>query len=57
MRIVANAHKPPVIIPIVVVAVDIHVALVIPTVERGIALYRESSTPPPLEPSSSRGAG
>ena len=33
MKIVATASKPPVVIPLVVVAVDIHITLVIPTVE------------------------
>ena len=32
---VADAAEPPVVIPIVVVPVDIHVALVVPTVEGG----------------------
>jgi len=35
MRIVAAAGEPPVVIPPIVVAVDVHIALVIPTVERG----------------------
>jgi hypothetical protein len=35
MMRVANPNEPPIVIPVVVVAVDIHVALVIPTVERG----------------------
>ena len=38
MKRVADAAKPPIVIPIIVVAVDIHVALVIvPLVEGGIA--------------------
>ena len=49
MKKVANASKPPVVVPVVVVAVDIHLALVIPTVECGVALYRVSSASPPLE--------
>ena len=32
---VAKASEPPVVVPVVVVAVDVHVALVIPPVERG----------------------
>lgn len=33
---VANARKPPIVIPVIVVTVHVHVALVvIPTVERG----------------------
>ena len=34
MKRVADAPDPPVVIPIVVVAVDVHVVLVIPAVER-----------------------
>ncbi len=37
MKRVAQASEPPVVIPVVVVAVDIHVTLVVPPVERGIA--------------------
>ena len=32
---VANAREPPVVIPVVVVAVDVELALVVPPVERG----------------------
>ena len=35
MKRVAHASKPPVVVPVVVVAVDVHLALVVPTVERG----------------------
>ena len=35
MKKFAKASEPPVIVPIVVVLVDVHVALVIPAVERG----------------------
>ena len=49
MKRVVKAGEPPVVVPIVVVAVDVHLALVVPAVERGVALYRESSVPPPLE--------
>ena len=35
MKRVAEASKPPVVIPVVVVAIDVHVALVIPAVEGG----------------------
>ena len=35
MEQVAEASEPPVVVPVVVVAVDVHVALVIPPVERG----------------------
>lgn len=43
MKRVANAREPPVVVPVVVVAVDVHLALVVPTVERGVALYGVSS--------------
>jgi len=46
---VADAGEPPVVIPVVVVAVDVHVALVVPPVERGIALCKASPLSPPLE--------
>ncbi|KKR41614.1 MAG: hypothetical protein UT78_C0023G0005 [Candidatus Nomurabacteria bacterium GW2011_GWF2_40_12] len=36
MKRVADASEPPVVIPVVVVAVDVHVALVVPVIERGI---------------------
>jgi len=49
MKRVADARKPPVVVPVVVVAVHKHLALVIPTVERGVALYKVSSAPLPLE--------
>ncbi len=35
MKRVAKAGEPPVVIPVIVVAVDVHVPLVIPPVERG----------------------
>lgn len=35
MKRVAEAGKPPVVIPVVFVAIDVHVALVIPAVEGG----------------------
>ena len=49
MKRVAHASKPPVVVPVVVVAVDVHLALVVPTVERGVALYGVSSISLPLE--------
>ena len=49
MKRVANTGEPPVVVPVVVVAVDVHLALVVPTVERGVALYKVSSVPLPLE--------
>ena len=50
---VANTGEPPVVVPVVVVAVDVHLALVVPTVERGVALYGVSSISLPLEYSQS----
>ena len=35
MKRVAKTSEPPVVIPVVVVAVDVHVPLVVPPVERG----------------------
>lgn len=49
MKWVANTGEPPVVVPVVVVAVDVHLALVVPTVERGVALYGVSSISLPLE--------
>lgn len=49
MRIVAAAGEPPVVIPPIVVAVDVHIALVIPVVERGVALCDVPSLPLPIE--------
>jgi len=44
MKRVADAREPPVVVPVVVVAVDVHVALVVPPVERG-ELYKTPSIP------------
>ena len=38
---VANTGKPPVVIPVVVVAVDVHVALVTIAVEDRVAIMRD----------------
>jgi hypothetical protein len=46
MKRMAEASKPPVIVPFVVVAVDVHVTLVVPAVEGN--LYKMSSISPPL---------
>ncbi|MDP3875126.1 MAG: hypothetical protein Q8Q22_01235 [bacterium] len=48
MRRVADAREPPVVIPIVVVLVDVHVALVVPVAERG-EVYDKPSRSPPLK--------
>lgn len=48
MKRVANTRKPPIVIPVVVVVVDIHIAIVIEVVERG-NLCKISSVPPSLE--------
>jgi hypothetical protein len=36
MKKIAETREPPVVIPLIVVAVDIHVALVIPAVESSL---------------------
>ena len=36
MKRVAEAGEPPVVVPVIVVAVDVHVALVVPAVEGGL---------------------
>ena len=48
MKRLADAGEQPVVVPVVVVAVDVHVALVVPTVERG-EMCRIPSMSPPLE--------
>ena len=45
---VADAGEPPVVIPLVVVAVDVHVALVVPVVERD-EMCEKPSIPPLLD--------
>lgn len=50
MKRVAEASEPPVVVPVVVVHVDIHIALVVvPPVERG-EMYEVSPVPPPIDP-------
>lgn len=49
MKRVANTSERPVVVPVVVVAVDVQLALVVPTIERGVALYRVSSRSLPPE--------
>jgi len=44
MKKVADTGKPPVVIPVIVVTIDIHVTLVIVAVERG-ELYKIPSLP------------
>ena len=44
-----NAGKEPIVVPVVVVAIAIHVALVVPTVERQVAMCGTPSVPPPFE--------
>ena len=39
MKRVAEASDPPVVIPVIVVAVDVHVALVVPAVKRGHSVW------------------
>lgn len=47
MKRFAKAREPPVVVPVVVVAVDVHVALVVPAVEG--RSYEVPSVTPPLE--------
>ena len=48
MKRFADAGEPPVVVPVVVVAVHVHVALVVPLVERR-RLYIRPPTPLPIE--------
>jgi len=48
MKRVAKPREPPIVVPVVVVAIDVHLALVVPVVEHG-ELYKMPSVPPPLE--------
>jgi hypothetical protein len=49
MKRVADAREPPIVIPVVVVAVAIHVALAVPPVEREVTAYGAPSVPLPIE--------
>jgi hypothetical protein len=50
MKRVATHRKPPVVIPVIVVLVDIHLVLVVPAIEDRVAeKYRVASMPPPHE--------
>ena len=49
MKRVATPGEPIVAVPVAVIAVDVHLALVIPAVERSVAMYRIPSIPPSLE--------
>lgn len=53
MKKVADTSEPPVVIPIVVVTVDVHVALVIVPAVEGDHLYKVPSVTPLLEYSQS----
>lgn len=48
MKRVAQTGEPPVVVPVVVVTVDVHVALVVPAVE-GREMYGVPSMPPSVE--------
>ena len=48
MKRFADAREPPIVVPVVVIAIDVHVALVVPAVERG-ELCRVPPISPPLE--------
>jgi hypothetical protein len=45
----ATASKPPVVIPVIVVAVAVDFALIVPPVERDIGLCELPSVAPPLD--------
>ena len=45
MKRVADASKPPVVVPVIVIAIAVHVALVVPPVEREVPAYGEPSLP------------
>ena len=47
MKRVAHPRKPPVVVPVVVVPVNIHLALVVPTIEG--RMYKMPSIPSPFE--------
>lgn len=50
MKGVANTTEPPIVIPIIVVLVDIHVTLVIPCVKGLVAeMYEVPPASPPIE--------
>ena len=51
MKRVAHATENVVVVPVVVVAVDVHVRLAVPAIERG-ELCAIPSVPPPLDPPS-----
>ena len=36
MKRVADAGDPPIVIPVIVVAIDVHIALIVPAVESGL---------------------
>jgi hypothetical protein len=44
-----NAGQEPVVIPVIVVAVAVHVPLVVPAVERQVTMCEAPSVPPPIE--------
>ena len=48
MKRVADAAEPDVVVPVIVVAVHVDLALVVP-VERGVGMYEIPSMPPSLE--------
>jgi hypothetical protein len=50
MKRVATHREPPVVVPVIIVLVDVHLALAIPAIEDRVAnLYEEASVPPPIE--------
>ncbi|MCC6198814.1 hypothetical protein IT401_01190 [Candidatus Nomurabacteria bacterium] len=48
MKQVADPRKPPVVVPVVVIAVHVHITLVVPVVAvEGREAYKIPSVPPP----------
>ena|SRR3989344_3068751 len=45
MKKVADATNPPVVIPVVIIAIAVHLALVIPPVEGDVTIYKMPSVP------------
>ena len=44
-----DARKEPTVVPVIVVAVTVHVPLIVPAIERQVTMYGAPSVPPPFE--------
>jgi hypothetical protein len=44
-----DTGQEPIVVPIIVVAIAVHVPLAVPAIERQIAMYGAPSVPPPIE--------